>query len=132
MTYLLDTHTLIWATTDPEKLSPAVRQILEDSVHTVLVSSISFWEIALKHSIQRITLNGLMPEDFVEAAKKTGFELINLDSATACTYHKLLPLYHRDPFDRMLIWQALRAGYRLISKDENIHRYASEGLQLVW
>lgn len=132
MTYLLDTHTLIWAVTEPEKLSSTVRQILETTDNTILVSSVSFWEISLKHSIQRLILNGLMPEDFVEAARTTGFQRIDLDPTIASTYHCLTPVYHHDPFDRMLIWQALKGKYRLISKDKNIQQYTSEGLLLAW
>ncbi|GAA4417889.1 type II toxin-antitoxin system VapC family toxin [Nibrella viscosa] len=132
MSYLLDTHTLIWAVTDPRKLSKPVIRILEDTNQEVWVSAISFWEISLKHSIQKLHLEGLVPEDFTKAAIDTGFQLLDLDGATAVSYHKLSANYHRDPFDRMLIWQALQTGYTLISKDETIKKYTSEGLNVIW
>ena len=132
MNYLLDTHTLIWAVTEPHKLSDKVRAILEEADNDVAVSAISFWEIALKHGIQKLTLEGLTPEDFPRAALETGFRLIDLDVLIAASYHQLSVTYHRDPFDRMLIWQALQHNFQLISKDANVMKYTSEGLTVIW
>ena len=132
MMYLLDTHTLIWAITDPQKLSDTVRIILEDADNDILVSAISFWEIALKYGLNKLTLTGLLPDDFPKAVIDTGFRLIDLDAKTAASYHQLPAIHHRDPFDRMLIWQALQNNFRLISKDANVMQYASEELTVVW
>ena len=132
MSYLLDTHTLIWAVTDPGKLSDTAREIVADARNDVLVSAVSFWEISLKHSLQKLTLDGLTPEDFPKAALETGFRLLSLDAQATSTYHRLTATYHKDPFDRMLIWQALQHKFRLISKDENVLRYVREGLQVIW
>lgn len=132
MSYLLDTHTLIWAVTEPAKLSVTARDVLTNGENDIVVSAISFWEISMKHSIQKLTLDGLSPDDFPEAAIKTGFRLLELDATTTSTYHRLTATYHKDPFDRMLIWQALQRNFRLISKDENVSKYASEGLQVIW
>ncbi len=132
MKYLLDTHTLIWAVTKPQKLSDTVKTILEDTTNDVVVSAISFWEISLKYSIQKLTLEGLVPEDFPKAAVDTGFRLLDLDGTTAGSYHRLSATHHRDPFDRMLIWQAIQHDFRLISKDSTVKKYKSEGLRVVW
>lgn len=132
MSYLLDTPTLIWAVTMPEKLSDTARQILSDGQNDVLVSAVSFWEISMKHSLRKLTLDGFTPEDFPKAALDTGFRLLDLTASVTATYHKLTSTYHKDPFDRMLIWQALQGGLRLISKDENVARYSSEGLHVIW
>lgn len=132
MKYLLDTHTLIWAVTNPRKLSATVKVILEDATNDVAVSAISFWEISLKHSIQKLTLEGLTPEDFPKAAIETGFRLLDLDGPTAGSYHQLSATYHRDPFNRMLIWQAIQNSFQLISKDSTVRKYKSEDLQVVW
>lgn len=132
MKYLLDTHTLIWAVTKPQKLSGTVKAILEDTTNAILVSAISFWEISLKHSIQKLTLEGLTPEDFPKAAIETGFRLLDLDGTTAGSYHQLSATYHRDPFDRMLIWQAIQNKFWLISQDSIVKKYKSEGLRVIW
>lgn len=132
MKYLLDTHALIWAVTKPQKLSSTVKAILEDTTNDVAVSAISFWEISLKYSIQKLTLEGLTPEDFPKAAIETGFRLFDLNGITAGSYHQLSAAYHRDPFDRMLIWQAIQNSFQLISKDSTVKKYKSEGLQVIW
>ena len=132
MSYLLDTHTLIWALTEPHKLSDTVKNIVLDATSDIVVSAISFWEISLKCSVQKLVLEGLTPDDFPQAAVETGFRLIELDGLTAASYHKLTALHHRDPFDRMLIWQALQSKFRLINKDATVLKYASEGLTVIW
>lgn len=132
MSYLLDTHTLIWAVTEPGKLSDTARATLTDGENDIVVSAISFWEISMKHSLQKLTLEGLSPDDFPKAATETGFRLLDLDATTVSTYHRLTATYYKDPFDQMLIWQALQRNFRLISKDENVSKYASEGLQVIW
>lgn len=132
MSYLIDTHTLIWAVCSPGKLSPEVKLLLKDPDENILVSPVSFWEIPLKYSLGKLHLEGLSPKDFVEAAIETGFQVIELDALTTSSYHLLKATHHRDPFDRTLIWQAIRQDYTLISKDETIHLYQSEGLKVVW
>ncbi len=132
MSYLLDTHTFIWAVTDPIKLSDTARTILADGQQDIVVSAVSFWEIALKYSLQKLMLEGLTPEDFPQAALEIGFRLLDLGALTTSTYHQLKATYHKDPFDRMLIWQALQNNLRLISKDPNVAQYVSEGLQVIW
>ncbi|GAB3960743.1 type II toxin-antitoxin system VapC family toxin [Spirosoma harenae] len=132
MTYLLDTHTLIWAITNPKKLSSVVKTILENPDNDIIVSAISFWEISLKQGIRRVTLEGLEPNDFRKAAIQIGFHVLDLDGETAASYHHLSATYHRDPFDRMLICQAIQHSYCLVSKDEKVLKYASEGLAVIW
>lgn len=132
MRYLLDTHALIWAITEPEKLSESVREILTTRESDVVVSTISFWEIALKFSLGKLDINSLKPEDFHKASEELGFGILDLVSETSSSYYQLTATYHKDPFDRMLIWQALCHKYTLISDDENIRKYASDGLKVVW
>jgi PIN domain nuclease of toxin-antitoxin system len=132
MSYLLDTHTLIWAITEPQKLSVLARKILVNSENDILVSAVSFWEISLKYSIGKLRLEGYTPEDFPKATIATGFQIIALNAETTSTYHYLKASYHRDPFDKMLIWQAIQRNFTLISCDENIHKYESEGLKVIW
>lgn len=132
MKYLLDTHTLIWAITENKKLSSVVKKVLEDSANTILVSSISFWEISLKFSLGKLNLEGIRPDDFPSLVSEMKFDTISLDVKTAATYHHLKTVHHKDPFDRMLIWQAIQNNLVLISNDENMPFYRSEGLKLLW
>ena len=132
MTYLLDTHTLIWAVTAPEKLSETAAAVIKNAQNDVIVSAITFWELSLKHSLGQLTLDGYTPADFVDAARDADVQLLDLTSSVAASYHQLTRSYHRDPFDRMLIWQAIQRRYCLVSKDRTMEKYRTEGLNLLW
>jgi len=132
MTYLLDTHTLIWAIIDTSKLSPRVREILETPEHQIMASVVSFWEISLKYALGKMTIKHVMPEDFPVFCEKMDFITLPLDAETCANYHQLQAFYHKDPFDRMLIWQAKSLGMPILSKDEKIKLYESEGISVIW
>jgi PIN domain nuclease of toxin-antitoxin system len=132
MKYLLDTHTMVWAVAETAKLSPRVREILEDPHHQILVSPISFWEISLKHALGKVELNGLVPEDFSAACDAMDFDTLPLSPNVASTLRHLAAPHHKDPFDRMLIWQAICLKIPLLSKDQTVALYATEGLAVVW
>ena len=76
-------------------------------------------------------ISGFKLEDVPEICKKIGFEMIELSAADSCSYHHLKASYHKDPFDRMLIWQAIRNNYILVSADKVINKYRSEGLNIL-
>jgi PIN domain nuclease of toxin-antitoxin system len=97
--YLLDTHTFIWATLETSKLSKTVKEIISDRNNEIFVSTVTFWEI---------TLEKVNIKDFPKYAKEMGFIIIDLKEAETITFHEL-PLKgdHKDPFDRMLVWQAI-------------------------
>ena len=132
MNYLLDTHTLIWTISDRSKLSQIARKAIDDTDNSIFVSSISFWEIALKFSIGKLGINGILPEELPELTVKTGFELISLSPEESASYHMLSTTDHKDMFDRMLVWQAIRRKLTFISKDDRISQYRTEGLKIVW
>jgi PIN domain nuclease of toxin-antitoxin system len=132
MSFLLDSHTLLWALSDQKKLSSKVTAILEDPINDIFVSSVTFWEISLKYSLGKLDLNGSNPDELLGLAKETGFDFLPLLPAEATGYHNLNANWHRDPFDRMLIWQAIKNNLILLSKDKNIAQYISVGLKLTW
>jgi PIN domain nuclease of toxin-antitoxin system len=123
MKYLLDTHTLIWSAQDTKKLSKKAKDIILDSSNEIYVSTVSFWEISLKTSINKFSFRDLDINDFPELSKKMGFKIIELDEQVSIT--KL-------PFDRMLIWQAIVNNFVLISKDNSMKQYREIGLNLIW
>ena len=108
MTYLLDTHYLLWTITDTKKLSKVARDIITDPDNRIVISTISFWEISLKSSIGKLEITGFSPEDMPGICLQLGFDIEPLSADDSSTYHKLQPIYHKDPFDRMLIWQAIQ------------------------
>ncbi len=132
MNYLLDSHTLIWALYNPEKLSVQCRNVLESTANEIHVSYITFWEISLKFSLGKIELPKSKPEDLPEACKQTGYKMLQLTEHDVSSFYKLPSTQHKDPFDRMLIWQAINRNYYFLSRDRGIALYKSHGLKLVW
>ena len=128
---LLDTHVLLWALMETHFLSATVRQLLQSRTVPVFASAVSFWEISLKFALGKLDLRGTTPEKLLHAARETGFLVLPIAADDAAAVHKLPPL-HSDPFDRMLVQQALRHDLVLISKDAALRAYAPLGLQLEW
>lgn len=132
MKYLLDTHTLIWTLFDTPKLSDTAKDIIRDPANDIFVSAINFWEISIKVGSGKLGLGAVTPESLPETCLDHGFEFINLDVQEASSFYRLAVAYHKDPFDRMLIWQAINRNHILLTNDENIAKYTSEGLKVVW
>jgi PIN domain nuclease of toxin-antitoxin system len=132
MKYILDTHALLWLLTKPKELSESVKTIIENPKNEIIVSAVSFWEISLKFSIGKLVLENFVPEDFYQTTLKMGFNLISIKPEITQNFHHLKGVYHRDPFDRMLIWQAITENYTIITKDSTINLYKTEGLKTIW
>ncbi len=111
MRLLLDTHVLLWALATPERLAPAIRDQLEDPTNTVLFSAASIWEIAIKARLARADFPQ-QPAQVLAAARLTGFIELPVHAAAAARVAEL-PLLHRDPFDRLLVAQAISEPARL-------------------
>ena len=132
MIFLLDTHYILWSLFEPGKIAEHVRRILENETDTKLVSGINLWEISLKYSLGKLELGGTNPGQILDTLLEAGFEVAELESRLLATYHQLPQSdNHRDPFDRLLIWQAISNGYTLITQDRKIEQYRADGLQLV-
>lgn len=128
MRLLLDTHVLLWALGDPARLDSAIRDRLEDAANEVLFSAASIWEIAIKAALGRADFTA-HPEQVAREARMTGFtELpVNADAAARVAG---LPLHHRDPFDRLLVAQAMVEPARLYTVDPLLPPY-SELVELI-
>ncbi len=132
MNYLLDTHTFIWCVLDPDKLPGGVVNVIKDSSNNICVSAVTFWEISLKFSLKKLDLQGTSPDKFPSLSIQTGFKNIPLLADECATYHKLKVIEHKDPFDRILIWQAINQNLIFVSKDANAAVYIKEGLSIFW
>ncbi len=131
--YLLDTHTFLWSFLSSGELSEKVRTILEENKNPIYVSTISFWEVAIKEQLGKYSLEGINSILLPNIAKNYEYEILNPDAYDFITY-KELPLQknHKDPFDRMLIHLAIRKNLVLLSRDHNFPLYETVGLQLLW
>jgi len=128
MDLLLDTHALIWMSSQPRRLTSRARTVLEDEGNAVWASMVSFWEMAIKISLGKLDLGS----DWMGEIQ--GFMRVNAVSslplrAEHCVALTSLPFLHRDPFDRMLIVQAQSEKLNLVTKDENIAGYE---VAVVW
>jgi PIN domain nuclease of toxin-antitoxin system len=132
MKLLLDSHAFLWAVMAPEKLGKKAHAVLTTPGNEVFVSAVTFWELSLKHSLGKLILEGISPEELPEVAEEAGFTLLTLDPKHAAEYHRLPKLGHKDPFDRMLVWQAIQFGATLLSRDPEIKAYTKHGLKLIW
>lgn len=118
ITYLADTQVVLWAASQPDRLSPRVRGLIGDASTIVLVSAVSIAEMSIKQSIGKLTL----PVQPIQLCEAVGFEVMALEPAHAQRVGEL-PLHHRDPFDRLLIAQALCESMTLISADRTMALY---------
>jgi PIN domain nuclease of toxin-antitoxin system len=96
------------------------------------VSVVTFWEISLKFALGKIVLHGTTPQELPDAAIHMGFTLLALAPQDAATFHHLPRLQHKDPFDRLLVWQSIRQHLTLLSKDTDLRQYQPHGLQVLW
>jgi PIN domain nuclease of toxin-antitoxin system len=131
-TYLLDTHSFLWSVFDPSKLSRPVHAELANIDNLVYVSSVTFWEISLKAGIGKLTLAGCLSDELPEIANRLGYLSLPLEPGEAASFYRLPKYTHKDPFDRMLIWQAIQRQFVLISKDRAFDEYRLMGLQAFW
>jgi PIN domain nuclease of toxin-antitoxin system len=113
---LLDTHTLIWAA--EERLGRNAREVIEETADAVFVSAATIWEIEIKRALDRLRA----PEDTAALVDESGFERLAISFEHAREAGQL-PLFHGDPFDRMLVAQARLEGMTLATADETIQRY---------
>jgi PIN domain nuclease of toxin-antitoxin system len=122
MRFLLDTHVLLWALAEPRKIPKKTRTQLEAADNEVLFSAASLWEVAIKVQTGRLTLSVPL-DDLAPAAVAMGFSELAVRAAHAAAVAHL-PLHHRDPFDRLLIVQAMLEPARLLSVDAPIRQYS--------
>ncbi len=128
MRALLDTHTFLWFITGDARLSTTAEQVLEDAEYDLLLSMASVWEIAIKSGLGRLPLpspiHSFLPQQI--AANELTLLPVAMDHAFRVA---VLPLHHRDPFDRMLVAQAIAEQVPILSADVSLDRY---GVQRVW
>jgi len=132
MKYLLDTHTFIWSVAQSNLIPDRTRQELRDPGNEVFISAVNLWEISIKTRIRKIDLGGVTVDNLIDLAEEIGFQLIGLSPEEAVSYGTLTEDSHFDPFDRMLIWQAIRRNLTMVSRDSEFEKFVPHGLRLVW
>lgn len=128
MNVLLDTHVALWAIADDSRLSAKARELILSPRATVWISVASLWEISIKYALGR----GDMPvsgKDALDYFRQAGYRLLSIEPEHAIAVDGLPP-HHQDPFDRLLVAQALVEPMRLITHDATVARYSDTVVQI--
>ena len=132
MNLLLDSHALLWCLFEPAALGKRAAAAIRDPANGVFVSTVTFWELSFKYALGKLELSGITPEEIPALAAASGFDPIPLADAEAASFHQLPRLAHKDPFDRILIWQAISRKMSLASGDRAFTDYREYGLRVIW
>lgn len=125
---LLDTHTFLWFITANDRLGGRAREVIMDREGAMLVSVASLWEIAIKHGLGKLALDRPFEALIPGELERQGIDTLGI-SADHLSELVRLPLHHRDPFDRLIVAQALSEGLPVISADPAFDIY---GVQRIW
>ena len=129
--YLLDTHVVLWALVEPQLLSSNIKTVLEDGQNQLFMSAISLWEISLKRSVGKLDIKEKVIANLLTELENTGITIVSPKDSTYLKFAEL-PRLNTDPFDRILVAQAIFEDYALVSVDKNIRQYKKFGLKLVF
>ena len=124
MKYLLDTHVILWAAYEDERLSPRARKMIGLPENQIIVSAASAWEIATKYRIGKLPDARDLAENFISAVTDAGYLLLPISVEHGLRAGRL-PGEHRDPFDRMLCAQAIHEQFILLSADAQLDSFGA-------
>lgn len=130
MNCIVDTHVLIWSFADPEKLPAGFKNALLDTENTIYYSQFSLWEISLKYALGKLELGKNTPELFYKEIAGSFYICKRIENNELVSFHRL-PIEHKDPFDRAIIWQAINNDFHLMSVDGKLDVYRKHGLKVL-
>jgi PIN domain nuclease of toxin-antitoxin system len=130
--FLLDTHILLWLMFNVKQVPKPLLDILAKKENLLYISAVSLWEISIKYKLGKLDIGNYTPLELMLLCKEYNIIVIDLKAEETSTLYKLEATYHKDPFDRILIWQAIQNNYTFITDDKNIKLYKSEGLKTIW
>ncbi len=116
--FLIDTHVFIWWMENNRSLPLKIKQLLQDSQKDIFLSVVSIWEMLIKQSKNHL----ILPKDMEKGIEESGYTILPVDLPHAVALRNL-PLFHKDPFDRMLVSQAKVENLKLITADKKIWQY---------
>ena len=128
MKLLLDTHTLLWFALNDQQLSRTATALIMDSANDKVVSPASYWEIAIKISVKKYSLSKPYDVFIQEAIDKNGFGYLQIEPKHTAVL-TTLPFHHKDPFDRLIVAQAMVEGISIVSNDTAFDNY---GVRRLW
>ncbi|MDR1712835.1 MAG: type II toxin-antitoxin system VapC family toxin [Coriobacteriales bacterium] len=130
MNLLVDSHILLRWFLEPAKNAKDIHKLIEDENNSIYYSAVSLWEIAVKYGLGKLSLGPLKPEEFADECQRSFLGCLPLDNDLLISSYQL-PQRHPDPFDRLLIWQAIQQRMTLLSMDSRFGAYRQDGLRLL-
>ena len=128
MKYLIDTHTFLWIIEDNKNLTEKVRTIYIDNSNEIYLSVASIWEMAIKISLNKLSIHGQLVKFIDRHAIENNIRLLSIQPHHIFPIENL-PFHHRDPFDRLLLSQCLQEKMHLLSNDKEFDKY---GIDRIW
>jgi PIN domain nuclease of toxin-antitoxin system len=125
---LIDAHSILWAADDPTRLSPTATTLLQDPSNELFLSAGTMWEIAVKVGLNKLTLTMPIGQWLIQAIADLDISLVPITVDHAAAY-VALPFHHRDPFDRLMLAQAITDGMSIVSADSGLDAY---GVKRLW
>ncbi|MEZ5804102.1 MAG: type II toxin-antitoxin system VapC family toxin [Rhizobiaceae bacterium] len=122
MRLLLDTHIAIWTLTEPKRIPERLMEMISDAENIVAVSVVAIWEIAIKHRLSRPDSPPFSGHEAIGNFETAGFDLLSVTPAHAAFVERL-PMLHGDPFDRLMLAQAIIEGMQFVTYDRLLSRY---------
>ena len=122
MRLLLDTHVAIWTLTEPRRIDARILELIGDPANAIAVSAVAVWEIAIKHRLRRPDSPPFSGHEAVGHFGTAGFALLDV-TAEHGAFVEHLPLHHGDPFDRLMLAQAMVEGMQFVTYDRHLSRY---------
>ena len=125
---LIDTQAVLWAAEDPSKLSPAAASIIQNPANDLFISAATIWEVSIKVGLGKLRISGPYRQWMDRALADLAAKVLPITVAYADAQASL-PLHHRDPFDRLLIAQAISEGIPIVGADIQFDAY---GVHRIW
>jgi PIN domain nuclease of toxin-antitoxin system len=131
MKYILDTHVFLWSIANTKELSKNIIKVLKNPDNEIYISSVTLWEIAIKTRIGKLNIEGTSIDEIPSIIERLEYSQISMTSDDALGYINLKEDTHKDPFNRMLIWQCISRNMIMISKDTEFTKFVPFGLKLL-
>ena len=130
MKILIDTHYLLWSFIDTSKINKGIYKKLLVDENEVYYSQASLWEISIKYNLGKLVLKGMKPEEFYTEIENSYLQCREFRNDELISFYKL-PIEHKDPFDRIMIWQSIKSDYYFLTIDKQMEKYKKYGLKVL-
>ena len=130
MNILIDTHYLIWSFAETENIKKKIFEKLMDEENSIYYSQASLWEMSIKYNLGKLIIKKMSLDELYAEIESSHMICRRFENEELISFYKL-PVEHKDPFDRIMIWQAIKSGFHFLSVDGEVDKYKKYGLKLL-